>query len=306
MSQTPARPPATELPIVIYDCFSSERFGGNVGGIVLDAAALDSAQMQKIAREINAPVTGFVTGQEGREISVRFFMPGAEIAMCGHVTVGLFMHFADQDPSPEHDSDFVMKAPAGDVNVKVRSTNGAAPSVMMQLSTPTMTEFSVDLASLAEALGVAPSALEIRAPVGGADAGLKHLFVHLESLDEVRALAPDFQKLTEVSNANNVQTIACFSMETDDPANTLHIRDFCPAVGVDEVPASGTTNGALAGYLVQHGFVAAENQQILAEQGSEIGRPSLICSEIEVQDSAIISLAVGGQAVASIKGTLAI
>lgn len=294
--------PATELPIVIYDCFSNQRFGGNVGGIVLDAASLDSAQMQKIAREINAPVTGFVTGHEGREISVRFFMPGAEIAMCGHVTVGLFTHFAAQGQN----SDFVMKAPAGDVNVKVRGANGGAPNVMMQLSTPKMTDPDVDLAALATALGVAPSALETRAPVGGADAGLKHLFVHLETLDAVRALVPDFQKLSEISNANNVQTVACFSMETDDPANTLHIRDFCPAVGVDEVPASGTTNGALAGYLVQHGFVAATSQQILAEQGSEIGRPSLICSEIEVEDKVIKSLAVGGQAVASIKGTLAL
>lgn len=302
MTQTPAMDPVTELPIVIYDCFSSERFGGNVGGIVLDAAALDSAQMQKIAREINAPVTGFITGQEGREISVRFFMPGAEIAMCGHVTVGLFTHFADQG----QDSDFVMKAPAGDVKVKVRGANGAAPSVMMQLSTPTMTETSVDLAGLADALGITPSALETCAPVGGADAGLKHLFVHLATLDEVRTLAPDFQKLTEVSNAVGVQTIACFSMETDNPANSLHIRDFCPAVGVDEVPASGTTNGALAGYLVQHGFVAASNQQILAEQGSEIGRPSLICSEFEVQNNTIKTVSVGGQAVATIKGTLVI
>ena len=293
----------TELPIVLYDCFSNQRFGGNVGGIVLDAANLCSIQMQKIAREINAPVTGFVTGKEGHEISVRFFMPGAEIAMCGHVAVGLFSHFAGNNDGIK---DFVMKASAGDVKVQVTTKSGTLPNVMMQLSPPTMIQNDVDLVALADALGVAGSSIGTRAAVAGADAGLKHLFVHLESLAEVENLSPDFQKLTQVSKDNNVQTIACFSMETVDAANTLHIRDFCPAVGVDEVPASGTTNGALAGYLLEHGFIAKEDQQILAEQGQEIGRPSLICSEINILEGKIGTLKVGGQAVISVRGTLII
>ena len=82
------------------------------------------------------------------------------------------------------------------------------------------------------------------------------------------------------------------------------MRDFCPALGVDEVPASGTTNAALAGYLVQHGLIVAQSQVILAEQGSEIGRPSKICSQITVEDDEIKELWVGGQAVASIQGVL--
>jgi PhzF family phenazine biosynthesis protein len=130
--------------------------------------------------------------------------------------------------------------------------------------------------------------------------------VHFASLSEVQALAPDFQKLAEVSRANGVHTVACFSMETEDAQNTLHLRDFCPALGADEVPASGTTNGAMTGYLMRHGFVPSQTGQILAEQGSEIGRPSLICNEIEVKQNQISDLWVGGQAVASIKGVLTI
>jgi len=293
----------SQLPIVIYDCFSNTRFGGNVGGIVLEASALDRAQMQKIAREINAPVTGFVTGHSGNDITVRFFMPGAEIAMCGHVTVGLFSHFA---PTEQGVSEFTMKAPAGDVPVQVTRNGAASPNVMMQLSPPKAMETNVDLAALADALGVAQDAIATRAPVGGADAGLKHLFVHFPTLAEVAGLTPDFAKLTQLSHDNGVQTVACFSMETAEAGNTLHIRDFCPAVGVDEVPASGTTNGALAGYLVEHGFVDAQDQQILAEQGAEIGRPSLICSEIKVADGKVATLRVGGQAVASISGAIGV
>ena len=294
----------TELPIVIYDCFTDHRFGGNVGGIVFNAGALETEQMQKIAREINAAVTGFVTDQSGNEVSVRFFMPSAEIAMCGHVTIGLFTHLANESPSGSATSNYVMKAPAGDIQVSVGVSDDALPNVMMQLAVPAQVPCSVDVGALASALGIPSSTIETHASVEVSDAGLKHLFVHLETLAEVEALVPDFQMLTDVSNDNGVQTIACFSMETNEASNTLHIRDFCPAVGVDEVPASGTTNGALAGYLLRHGFIPNNSQRILAEQGSEIGRPSLVCSEIDVRNSQIEILRVGGQAVASIKGVL--
>jgi len=291
----------TQLPLVIYDCLTNQRFGGNIGGIVLDAGALQTDQMQSIAREINAPVTGFVTEQNHSEISVRFFMPGAEIAMCGHVAVGLFTHLYAQD---QNITDYIMKAGAGDIKLRINASDGGLPNVMMQLSTPTAPDGAVDLNALSAALGIPPSSIGIRAPVGIAEAGLKHICVHLAGLSDVQCLTPDFQKLGDVCRASDVHTVACFSMETENAENTLHVRDFCPALGVDEVPASGTTNAALTGYLLQHGFIAAKSQKILAEQGSEIGRPSLICSEIMVQDGKIDELWVGGQAVASIKGVL--
>ncbi len=291
----------TQLPIVIYDCFTNQRFGGNIGGIVLDAGALQTDQMQSIAREINAAVTGFVTDQNGSEITVRFFMPGAEIAMCGHVAVGLFTHFYTQDQTI---TDYIMKASAGDINLRIDAGDGGLPNVMMQLSAPTAPDGAIDLNALSAALGIPPSSISLRAPVGIADAGLKHICIHLADLSDVQNLTPDFQKLGDVCRASDVHTVVCFSMDTENAGNTLHVRDFCPALGVNEVPASGTTNAALTGHLLQHGFIAAESQKILAEQGSEIGRPSLICSEIMVRDGKIDELWVGGQAVASIKGEL--
>ena len=290
------------LPIALYDCFTDQRYGGNVGGIVFDAGNLETSQMMQIAREINAAVTGFVTDQSGNEVTIRFFMPGAEIAMCGHVTVGLFTHFAALQPD---NSDFVMKAPAGDISVRVSRSGRAAARIMMNLSVPKPITGDVDLTALADALGTPQSTLATRAPVSAADAGLKHLFVHFETLAEVQALTPDFQKLKDVSTSNNLHTIGCFSMQTEAADATLHIRDFCPAVGVNEVPASGTTNGALAGYLVANGFIAASTQKISAEQGAEIGRPSRVFSDITVEGGQISDLWVGGQAVVSLEGNLA-
>ncbi len=290
-----------QLPLVIYDCFSNQQFGGNVGGIVLDAGALETDHMQRIAREINAAVTGFVTDQNGAEVTARFFMPRAEIAMCGHVVVGLFTHYYKQDQTI---TEYVLKANSGDVNVRIEAVDRDLPNVMMQLSAPSAPSGEIDQKALSSALGLAQSAIGTRAPVGIADAGLKHICVHLADLSAVQGLTPDFQKLGDVCRASDVHTVACFSMEAEDAGNTLHIRDFCPALGVDEVPASGTTNAALTGYLLQHGFIPSQSQKVLAEQGSELGRPSLICSQIMVQNGEIEELWVGGQAVASIQGVL--
>ncbi len=294
--------PTDSLPVIIYDCFSDRRFGGNVGGIVLNAGSLDSEAMQRIAREINAPVTGFVTKEEGQEISVRFFMPAAEIAMCGHVTVGLFSYLTKKAGLEE--ATFTMHAPAGAVEVQVASEAGGPPTVFMGVGLPVLKTPELDVARLAEALGLHDGVLANVNPLEIAEAGLAHLFVQIESLQAVRDLTPDFKKLAQFSNEIGVQTVACFSMETEDALNTLHIRDFCPAVGADEVPASGTTNGALAGYLVRHGLVPAGAQTVLAEQGSELGRPSRIRCDITSANGQLTGVRVGGQAVASLQGTI--
>ena len=284
-------------PFDVYDCFTDTRFGGNVGGIVWDAADLTPEQMQGIARELNAPVTGFVTARDGREVTARFFMPGGEIAMCGHVTIGMFTHLAGDGGGG--DQTFTLKAGAGDVPVRVVPGPGG-PQVMMELAVPQAISVEVDEGALLAALGAGDAPL-VAAP-GAADAGLRHLFVAFGAAGDVAALVPDFAALRALSEAVGVHTVGCFAMTGE---GALVIRDFCPAVGVNETPASGTTNGALSGYLVARGLIAPEIRRIVARQGREIGRPSVILSEIVIEGGAIAGLQVGGQAVPSLSGRVA-
>lgn len=284
-------------PFDIYDCFTDTRFGGNVGGVVWDAADLTPEQMLGITRELNAPVTGFVTACDGREVTARFFMPGGEIAMCGHVTIGLFTHLAGDVGGG--DRTFTLKAEGGDVPVRVVPGPGGA-KVMMELAVPKTISVEVDEDALLACLGA--RGVRLAAAPGAADAGLRHLFVAFGAADDVAALAPDFVALRALSEAAGVHTVGCFAM-TGEAA--LVIRDFCPAVGVNETPASGTTNGALSGYLVARGLVAPETRRIVARQGNEIGRPSVILSEIVIEGGAVSGLQVGGQAVPSLSGRVA-
>ena len=75
-------------------------------------------------------------------------------------------------------------------------------------------------------------------------------------------------------------------------------------MGVNETPASGTTNGALIAYLFKNNLIQKASQKIFANQGSEIGRPSKIISEIIVNDGLITNLKIGGTALLSYFGSV--
>src|SRR5258706_3203685 len=75
------------IPIVQIDGFTSQPFGGNPAGVVLDASGLSDAQMQAIAKEMNASETAFLTPSKTADYRLRWFTPGEEVTFCGHATV---------------------------------------------------------------------------------------------------------------------------------------------------------------------------------------------------------------------------
>ena len=50
---------------------------------------------------------------------------------------------------------------------------------------------------------------------------------------------------------------------------------FAPGAGIYEDPATGSAAGPLSYHLVRHGLIAS-GTEILIDQGSEIGRPSVL------------------------------
>jgi len=71
--------------------------------------------------------------------------------------------------------------------------------------------------------------------------------------------------------------------------------------GVPEDPATGSGNGCLAGYLVKHLYFGKASVDLRAEQGYEIGRPSLLLLRAEGQDTNI-NISVGGRSVIVARG----
>ena len=106
-------------------------------------------------------------------------------------------------------------------------------------------------------------------------------------------------------HSHNIETIAVFCSQTEAADADLHVRDFCPAVGVSESAAAGTTNAALSTYLLRHDLLPRDEPlQVIAEQGIELGRPSRIESRIEFDNGHIARLQVGGIATRVFQGRI--
>jgi trans-2,3-dihydro-3-hydroxyanthranilate isomerase len=77
-----------------------------------------------------------------------------------------------------------------------------------------------------------------------------------------------------------------YAPEAYDKAD-LSVRFFADYYGVPEDPATGSANGCLAGYLVEHGYFGTDSIDVRVEQGYEIGRPSLLYLRAERKEGKI-------------------
>lgn len=300
----------SEHRMALYDAFSDTAFGGSVAGIVADAGDLSAHQMQAIAREIGAPATGFITGFRGDTVDARFFSTITEYPMCGHGTLGLMTWLMDTGELHWSGNDRLvvnLRTSAGVAEVELHKREDGRPCVMLSLEPPRSEAVSVDLDELAALFAIAPGAISAQSPIEISASHFKHLMVPIDTLETMRAITPNFSAIADYSRQIGIDTVSVFTRETVHPENTVHCREFCPAVGTPESAGAGTTNRALACYLVHHRLVEGQSEQplvVLAEQGYEMGRPSRIRSELTLEGQTVTSVRVGGVATRTLAGTL--
>jgi trans-2,3-dihydro-3-hydroxyanthranilate isomerase len=94
------------------------------------------------------------------------------------------------------------------------------------------------------------------------------------------------------------------AMEAEGDAADLHVRMFAPGSGVPEDPATGSAAAALGGYLAALSGPDQGTLEWVAEQGLEMGRPSLLYIEADRDRGATTAIRVGGRAVDVSQGTM--
>ena len=298
------------LPFALYDAFTASAFGGSQAAIVSNAAGLDPEIMQQIAKEIGQPATSFVMASKGNSISARFFSTITELPMCGHGTICLMTRMLEQgvlkwNGGPKIEVELCLVNGAATVEV-LRQHDGRA-AVMLDIKPPAFARSTLDPDELAQLLGISASDFNAHLPLEIASGDFIHLVVPVNDLTAMQRITPDFARLKHFCIKQGIETVAAFCSQVENPGNTVHVRDFCPAVGVAESAGAGTTNAALTSYLIRHGIVGADNKgQIVvsAEQGHEIQRPGSISSVVAMNGKAIQRLQVGGVATKIIDGEL--
>jgi PhzF family phenazine biosynthesis protein len=279
------RPVERSIEFQLWDAFSTRIFGGNVAGVVFADEALDDDLMRRIAAEVPVATTGFVSKLDDDSWRVRFFTPTQEIDMCGHVLVAVFAALTDRRAlTPEART--IARTRAGDIGVAVTMA-ADGPLVEMAQRRPIIRAVDINRGELTKLLGMAVENLHRTLPVEVVSTALSHLVVPTVSVSALGALKPDYTGLAALSRKVRVDTIAIITTDGLAPLVDVRVRDLCPGIGNPEESASGTTNGAVACYLVRHLDTNAREptMEFRAEQGVEMGRPSVIETSIDLTRS---------------------
>ena len=285
------------LSYYIADVFAEKKFAGNQLAVFRNAGKLSSEEMQAIARETNYSETTFILSDKPRDggFDVRIFTPKEEVPFAGHPTLGTAYIIHDEILQGKT-KDVILNLKVGQIPVTF-SQDGYC---WMKQIPPTFGQ-QYKPAVLAHILGLEDSDVDDRFPIEEVSTGLPFFIVPLKNIAALKKARVDKEKYFDFIKNATAKGILVFCPETHELQNNISVRVFVDYYGVPEDPATGSGNGCLAGYLVKHRYFGKETIDLRAEQGYEIGRPSLLLLRAEGQDDNI-NISVGGKSIIVARG----
>ncbi|WBA12832.1 PhzF family phenazine biosynthesis protein [Salinivibrio kushneri] len=228
------------------DAFSASLFQGNPAGVCILTSILDEATMLSIAEEMAVSETAFLALDT---MSLRWFTPKVEVALCGHGTLATAHILAERGDVKMGDN-VTFYTQSGPLEVTIQREG-----IAMAFPVPELVEVTPNPSRL-EGLGIHGSVIRASYCFGEKEL----LVINFE--DDVKALSPDFAALTTQPGRGVVVTAASSD-------NTVDIvsRYFAPWVGVNEDPVTGSAHCALAAYWSQ----ALSKKQLIGYQASARG-----------------------------------
>ncbi len=213
-------------PIQLFqvDAFTHGPFTGNPAAVCILTEPVTEETMQKIAMENNLSETAFIT--RGRdEWLIRWFTPAEEVDLCGHATLAsafVVMNILE----PQSEKVIFRSRVMGHLTVRKKGD-------LLELDFPVDHPAECDLpAFISESLGIAP----VESYMGRSD----YMLIYNDESD-IRMMRPDFRKLAQAGSRGVIVTA---------PGETVDFvsRFFCPQIGIDEDPVTGSAHTTLTPY----------------------------------------------------------
>ncbi len=280
------------------DVFSDHLFAGNPLAVVVDAAALDAAQMQRIARWTNLSETAFLLPptETAADYRVRIFTPRQELPFAGHPSVGSAYVALETGTVRADKTRLLQECAAGLLPVRVE---GHGPSRIIHVQAPAASVTHC-ASAIAERLSAALHVTLAESNLREVDNGPRWLVCDLERASAVRALRPDMSALAALCTDLAVIGACVFGHEADGSA-AMAVRAFCPADGIPEDPVTGSANAAIAAYLQAGDALLSYGQQYRVSQGREVGRDGYVEVHVDADTGAI---SIGGACSIGLTGEL--
>ncbi|MBI3582262.1 MAG: PhzF family phenazine biosynthesis protein [Nitrospinae bacterium] len=258
---------------------------GNRLGVVTDARGIDAEMMQKIAKTLGFSETSYVFPPDGQgeDYLVRFFTPKKEIPFAGHPSVGTLFVLLEKGLLQKK-SNYVQKITGRNIALKVTRDG----RIFMGQGKP-LFGGKVRRETLVELLSLDKRDVPGEGRV--VSTGLPHILVQLSSKGALRRAAispPVYEKVRRRFKADCVMP---FFVQ----GGYVFCRNFVPALGVAEDPATGSGGGALACYVVKKGKISAKRGGVVEmELFQGVGKVSQLFARVSVNDKGISGVEVGG------------
>ncbi|MFD0917681.1 PhzF family phenazine biosynthesis protein [Pseudahrensia aquimaris] len=282
----------------IFDVFAEQKAGGNQLAVVYDSEGLDSDAMQTIATEFGFSETVFLAEPENGAHSarVRIFTPKNELPFAGHPTVGAAVAVArEQGIDTLGQGIVVLEENVGPMRCGVRFDEAGAfaefdlPKIAKRLVPPGDKE----KAALALGLDVADIGFENHL-LSSFDGGLPYELVPVKDLDAAARAAPNMVYWRDAFGTHSHNCAYVYCRDTVGHENQFHARMFAPDSGIPEDPATGSAVSSFARAVALFDDLPDGLHSFRIEQGIEMGRPSVIQLEIDMEDGAMSGGRIGG------------
>ena len=289
------------VPFVVLDVFTNRPFSGNPLAVILDAEALSTTQMQRIARQFNLSETAFPLRpsgderQQGADYRLRIFTPEVELPFAGHPSVGSawWLHQIGRvGLGTAH-----QQCGAGLLPVDVTETSATLTGGPPTVSSP------VDPAPALAAVGLELSDA-VEAEVHVASTGLAYAVLYVADSALARC-EPDLAVLRREFSYPQPAT-GVYVVAWDAASRHARARMFAGDIGSPEDPATGSAALALGADLCARGAFDDGTATFTIAQGVEMGRPSDLTVTCDISGGKVTRLQVSGGAVLVSEGRIAV
>jgi trans-2,3-dihydro-3-hydroxyanthranilate isomerase len=298
------------LAYEIVDVFTDRPFAGNPLAVVFGAEGLATGQMQALALEFNLSETVFVLPPDNpkHRNRIRIFTPDYEMPFAGHPTVGSAIALAEL--AGEATGIFVLEENIGPVRCAVSSHDGATFAEFDLAKLPEPLELSVDPDMIGAALGLGPHEIGFENHrVAFWSAGVPYVTIPVSGLEAAAKVRLDNQAWSELAPRKSEWAFASpyvYCRETVHHDSAFHVRMIVPGTPSYEDPATGSAAAAFAGAVMHFDGPTDGISQLWIEQGLEMGRPSRIRLELNVNGGKLASARIGGHAIKVAEGKLVV
>jgi trans-2,3-dihydro-3-hydroxyanthranilate isomerase len=270
----------------VVDVFTETPLEGNPVAVFPASADLDPHVMQAIARELNLAETVFVcpATRAGCAVRLRIFTPAREMAFAGHPTIGASWVLHAEGLVARDSERFLLDEGIGAIPIRIERDT---PPLIWLSTPPVQVGRHYEPALCAKLLGLDAADL-LDLPPQWVSAGNPIAVIAVKSTEIVDRAWLDRAGQQALQGPDGVPVCAYVFTPV---AKGAYGRMFAPMHGVPEDPATGSAMGPLGTFMMHHGLVA-HGARFLCEQGTKMGRRSILHVQTGVTENAPID--VGG------------